>query len=73
MELIYKTAFGSDSKYYVDGPGNGFGYYGGTLWPEMRFKDEKSAEVATNIANKAFAMGYEKAQRDIKKALGIIE
>ena len=73
MELIYTTGYGSDGKYYVDGPGKGFSYYGGTLWPEMRFETEKEADIATNIANKAFEMGYEKAQRDIKKALGIIE
>jgi len=73
MEPIYKTAYGSDQKYYVDGPGNGFSYYGGTLWPEMRFETENSASVATNIANKAFFEGYQRAQRDIKKVLGILD
>lgn len=29
----YSVCFGSDSRYCVEGPGHGFGYSAGTLWP----------------------------------------
>lgn len=69
----YKIGYGSDSKYYVDGPAPGgeFSYYGGTLYSSLRMRDEEEAERAVKVANIAYAEGYKRAQRDIKKALGV--
>ncbi len=71
METIYKAGTGSDGKPYVDGPGDGTGYYGGTLWPEMRLSTKQDAEAAAKIANTAYQQGYARAQADIRHALGV--
>lgn len=71
MNGPYKAARGNDQKEYVDGPGEGLGYYLGTLWASLRFDDVKNAERAAKIANLAYREGYEQAQHDIRKALGI--
>lgn len=70
---IYKVAPITDpgDRYFLEGPGREFGYYGGTLWPELRFTDIKIAEQAARIANIAYAEGYGKAQLEIRKALGL--
>lgn len=62
---------GSDGRLYVDGPGHGFGYNAGTLWPSQRFSSEADVEAATRCCNVAYQEGYEAAQRDIRKALGL--
>lgn len=59
------------TKAYVEGPGNGFGRYGGTLWPDMRFSNDEDAKAAALCCNEAFAQGYARAQADIRKALGL--
>ena len=69
----YTAETDSDGKWYVDGPGNGLGYYSGTLWPELRFKTEEEAIRATAIANIAYERGQKAAQYAIRKALGINE
>ena len=68
----YSACIGSDSKHCVDGPGNGFGYYGGTLWPQLRLSTKADAEAAATLANTSYAEGYRQAQYDIRKALGIL-
>lgn len=68
---LYSARVGSDSRHYVDGPGDGFSYYSGTLWPEMRFVCKEDAEAAAKCANEAYRQGYMAAQADIRKALGI--
>lgn len=70
IKLPYSLGYGSDQKWYVDGPGNGTGYYSGTLWPEMRFSNEDDAKAAVKVANEAYRAGYQQAQSDIRKALG---
>ncbi len=69
----YQAEFGHDKKYYVDGPAPGgeCNYYGGTLYSSLRFATEEEAVRAARIANLAFNEGYEKAQADIRAALGI--
>ena len=67
----YSACYGSDGRPYVDGPGNGTDYYGGTLWPEMRLSSKPDAEAAAKIANEAYQQGYARAQADIRAALGI--
>lgn len=67
----YQPGFGSDSKHCVYGPGNGFGFYAGTLWPSLRLSSEADAKAAASLCNTAYEMGYDKAQRDIRAALGI--
>jgi hypothetical protein len=67
----YTASTGSDGKPYVEGPGDGLGYYSGTLWPGMRLSSKQDAEAAAKIANEAHRMGYAQAQADIRAALGI--
>ena len=69
----YKPCYGLDSKHCVEGPGNGFGYYAGTLWPELRLSNEANAIAAAKLCNTAYMQGYEKARSDIRAALGIGE
>lgn len=70
MMMEYKVSYDSDGKLYVDGPGDGLSYYGGTLWPGLRFTDKQTAERAAAIANTAYREGYIRAQADIRRALG---
>jgi hypothetical protein len=60
---------GEGGKYYVSG--DGFSYYQGTLAPRKNTDDEFAAEYAAQIANIAWAEGYNAAQRDMQKALGL--
>lgn len=69
----YEQGYGSDGKYCVNGPGNGFGYSAGTLWPECRLSNKPDAEAAARLCNEAYKQGYEKARRDIRIALGFKE
>lgn len=71
INKIYKVALGHDGKFYPEGPGNGFSFYSGTLFPEFRFDKEKQAEIAADIANRAYVEGYAKAQENIRNALGV--
>lgn len=63
----------NEGKPYIAGPGNGFGYYAGTLWPDSRFASKEAAEAAAKLCNEAYNQGYTKAQQDIRLALGIPE
>jgi len=67
----YKASIDFEGKNYIEGPGNGFGHYGGTLYPELRFDDEQSTLKAVEIANITYAEGYLQAQHDMRKAMGI--
>ena len=67
----YNASIGSDSKNCVDGSGDGFGYYAGTLWPELRLTTEADAKAAAELCNTAYMEGYEQARRDIRAALGV--
>lgn len=73
MTSLYKAGLDSNLSPYVDGPGDGLSYYGGTLWPHLRFNKDEDAERAAIIANTAYNAGYRQAQLDIRKALGIKE
>ena len=70
MDRPYRAGNDHDGKPYVNGPGDGLSYYGGTLWPNLRFEAKQDAERAAVIANTAFEAGYAQAQSDIRKALG---
>jgi hypothetical protein len=70
-EIIYTVSTGNDNKWYVHGPGNGMGYYSGTLWPELRWETREDTERAANIANIAYEEGYKRAQADMREAMGI--
>lgn len=67
----YSAAYGSDSRHCVEGPGHGFGYSAGTLWPNLRLSTEADAQAAAELCNTAYQQGYEKARRDIRTALGV--
>lgn len=69
------------NTWYVAGPGGGpFDYYGGTIYPQSRFKDtgetreelvERLADSAAYLCNQSYAEGYARAQMDIRLALGL--
>lgn len=67
----YSAEVDSDLLNYVEGPGNGCGYYSGMLWPDLRWETREQALRCAKIANIAYREGYEKAQRDIRAALGL--
>lgn len=67
---IYKASVGSDSKPCVNGPGFGFGYDAGTLWPNMRLSTTADAEAAARIANEAYRQGRESFRADLQRLLG---
>jgi hypothetical protein len=71
IDKPYEARLGSDGKPCVSGPGNGFGYDAGTLWPDMRLSTVPDAEAAAKIANEAYRVGYERARHDMRKALGL--
>ncbi len=71
MSDVYTARYGSDKKYYVNGPGDGLGYNSGTLWPNLRAESKEQAEWGAKIANIAYLEGYEEAKLDIREALGI--
>lgn len=57
--------------HYVNGPGDGMSYHSHTLWPHLSMTTKEEAERAAEIANIAYKAGYEKAQHDIKTAIGL--
>lgn len=71
MKKPYKHNTNYESNWYVDGPGNGLGYYSQTLWPSLVCGSKEEAIRAADIANEAYKQGYLKAQSDIRKALGV--
>jgi hypothetical protein len=60
-----------NGKAYISGPGCGFGYNAGTLWPSSRFDDKKIADACAFLCNEAYLQGYERARFEIRTALGI--
>lgn len=60
-----------EPKWYPSGPGRGFDYHGGYLFPHTRFPTEELAKQVTILLNEAYCEGYTKAQKDMRNALGI--
>lgn len=76
FEGPYKLGNDSDSKWFVSGPGPNnaggeFNYHGGYMNPHTRFYDESTCNQVVHLCNMAHKAGYEQAQRDLRKALGI--
>jgi hypothetical protein len=69
----YRASINNEGKHCVDGRGNGLGFYAGWLNPNLNCRDVEEAERATRIANIAYKAGYEKAQWDIREAMGIVK
>lgn len=67
----YEARTNNEGLHCVNGAGNGLGYYAHTLNPHLTCRDKEEAERAAAIANIAYESGYEKAQYDIKTALGL--
>lgn len=65
----YTADVGNDMRHYVKGPGDGCGYYSGTLWPNLRWDTQEQAERAAAIANVAYQQGYERARENIRLAV----
>lgn len=72
-EPPYKAGMDSTESWYVAGPGEGLHYYGGTLYPELRFKSRKEAEIAARVANIAYNAGAEATKTRIRNCLGVID
>lgn len=71
MSTIYLPSLDHDGKPYVKGPGKGLEYYGGTLWPELRFDSIDAAAKAALVANIAYEEGTKAARAEIRAALGL--
>ena len=67
----YEARIGHDGKPYVHGPGDGLGYYGGTLWPNLRFPSIEEAKRGAEVANIAYLQGAEAARCKMRAALGL--
>lgn len=77
VEKKYSLGHDHYGKWYVAGPnarhGCGeFSYHGGYMNPGSRFESEEEGKKAAGLCNLAYQAGYENAQRDIQKSLGII-
>ena len=57
--------------YCLEGPGEGFGYYGPTLYSHLCMGSAEEADKVAVIANIAYVEGYARARRDIRKAIGV--
>ena len=57
--------------YCVSGPGEGFGYYSWAHYPHRQFEDFKVAEIVAGMCESAYKAGFEAAQLEIRKALGL--
>ena len=68
---MYEATTNHEGLHCVNGAGDGLGYYAHTLNPHLSCRDEEEAIRAAYIANIAYKAGYEKAQRDIKEAIGL--
>lgn len=68
----YAADCDSTGTHYVRGPGIGFSYYGGILFPFTRFATKELAEQAALCVNVAYRVGYEEARREIKRSLGLL-
>ncbi len=55
----------------VEGPGEGFGYYAHTLYPEKTCCSDEEAERAALFANEAYYQGKQQALREVREVLGI--
>lgn len=71
MSKPYSASTNSEGLYYVDGFGQGLGYYAHTLYPELTCDTKEEAIRAAKIANIAFEAGRARMQNDIRKALGV--
>lgn len=71
MTQRYEARIGNDGRHYVHGPGDGFGYYSGTMYPNFRCDSETEAKRAAEMCVKAYAAGYAMAREDIRAVLGI--
>lgn len=69
--MTYEPALNYHGDWYTKGPGNGFNYYSGSLWPEFVCKDEADAHRVCRMLNIAFNAGVEHQRNKVKQALGL--
>jgi len=67
----YSSSVGSDGKHCVNGPGDGFGYHAGTLWPDRRFSSQADSHAAASLCNEAYLEGMKKTQEVMRDVLGV--
>lgn len=70
-EKTYTPALDAEGRWYPDGPGNGFGYYSGLVWPETRCVNRDEAERLCKLLGEAYAAGVAAQVRRVKEALGL--
>lgn len=68
---LYKPSTNFELKPCVSGPGYGFGYYDTYRLAHLACATQQEAERASEIANRAYREGYQQAQADIRKVLGV--
>ncbi|MCK4790222.1 MAG: hypothetical protein KAV87_41165 [Desulfobacteraceae bacterium] len=67
----YESRINGAGKPHVRGPGNGLGYHSHALYPQLNCRDSDEAERAAKIANIAYEEGYNTAQQDMRKSMGV--
>ncbi len=71
---VYRPEIGNDRRLHPSGPGNGFGYYSGTMYSMWRFDPEKDQELVRIICamlDEAFWSGWRMQGDLVRKALGV--
>lgn len=65
----YEAGLDSECRPRVLGPGDGMGYYSGTLWPNLTCGSPEEAKRMAAIANIAYREGWKSALSHVNKAL----
>ena len=74
LDKPYTASHGHDNKYYINGPAPGgeCSYYGGTLYPNLRFDTVEEAERAAKLANIAFNEGVKAAKKELRELFSVL-
>lgn len=67
--VIFTGSESPETRYGIDGPGQGFGYHAWYLFPENTFSTKEDAEKAARMMNTAFVEGQREKARTIRELL----
>ena len=68
---VYTVGHDSNNKWYPNGPGNGFGYYGGLLYPNTRYNSAEEVKDICVFLNVVYQTGYEDQKIKTLEVLGL--
>ena len=71
MDKPYTVNLDSEGRWYPHGPGDGFGYNSGLLWPNTRCATQDEAMRIVDFMNRAYAQGSRYKAKEIRSALGL--